>query len=219
MPNPFEALPALLDRLGVRVEHVLHIGAHLGEEVPFYRTAGIRHFTFVEPQPECAGQLRAAFPYAAVVEAACGAAAGRAALSVNEIGTSSTLADPHPGDRITRSVPVDVTTVAAVASQDADLLVVDAQGLELDVLKGAGGRLQGFKVVICETCTVPDRTMASLHDDVVAFMEEAGFRVAAVWERSYTEIARYVRRCAAPDREGERVNDVVFVRAEAASCG
>ncbi|MEU3281781.1 FkbM family methyltransferase [Streptomyces antibioticus] len=217
MTNPFEALPSLLAGLGLDVQHVLHVGAHLGEEVPFYRQAGIGAFTLVEPSPFAAGRLRESFPEATVVEAACGARPGRGTLSVNVIRTSSSLAEPHPGDRILSTVAVDVTTVAEIAPPDADMLVVDAQGLELDVLKGAGDRLAGFDLVVCETCTVPDRTMAAPHDEVVAFMAAAGFVVVAVWERDYQDIARWVRGAAVPGRDDARVCDVVFVRE--ASCG
>ncbi|MFF0597913.1 FkbM family methyltransferase [Streptomyces antibioticus] len=218
MTNPFEALPSLLAGLGLDVQHVLHVGAHLGEEVPFYRQAGIGAFTLVEPSPFAAGRLRESFPGATVVEAACGARPGRGTLSVNVIRTSSSLAEPHPGDRILSTVAVDVTTVEAIAAPDADMLVVDAQGLELDVLKGAGERLAGFQVVVCETCTLEDRTMAAPHDEVVAFMAGQGFAVAAVWERSYEEISWYVRGGPGEGTSYDRVNDVVFVR-EALACG
>ncbi|MFJ6730000.1 FkbM family methyltransferase [Streptomyces sp. NPDC091281] len=211
MRNPFAALPSLLPELGLRVQHVLHVGAHLGEEVPYYRQAGITSFTLVEPSPFAAGRLRESVPEAIVIEAACGARRGRGTLSVNAIRTSSTLAEPHPDDRILNRVPVEVTTVAAIAPDSADMLVVDAQGLELDVLKGADDRLSRFTVVVCETCTVDDRTMAAPHDQVVAFMAAAGFRVATVWERSYEEISWYVRGGPGAGTSYDRVNDVVFV--------
>lgn len=211
MANVFDRLPPLLSRLGLEVRHVLHVGAHLGEEVPFYRQAGISSFTLVEPSPVAAGRLREIHPQATVIEAACGARPGRGTLSVNVIRTSSTLAEPHPHDRILSSVPVEVTTVAAIAPDDADMLVVDAQGLELEVLKGAGGRLAGFQVVVCETCTLEDRTMAAPHQAVVDFMGGAGFAVAEVWERSYEEISWYVRGGPGAGTSYDRVNDVVFV--------
>jgi FkbM family methyltransferase len=209
--NVFEALPSLLLRLGLRPQHVLHVGAHMGEEMPFYRQAGVSSFTLVEPNPFAAGCLREAFPDATVIEAACGVRPGRGRLSVNAIRTSSTLAEPHPGDRILNTLPVDVTTVGAIAPDDADMLVVDAQGLELDVLMGAGGRLAGFQAVVCETCTIEDRTMAAQHDEVVAFMAGMGFGVAEIWERSYEEISWFVRGGPGAGTSYDRVNDVIFV--------
>ncbi|MCM1972320.1 FkbM family methyltransferase [Streptomyces sp. G1] len=212
MANVFEALPSLLSELGLDVRHVLHVGAHLGEEVPYYRQAGIGRFTLVEPSPFAAGRLRKTYREATVIEAACGAEPGRGVLSVNVIRTSSTLAEPHPGDRILNSVPVQVRTVAELAPDDADMLVVDAQGLELDVLKGAGDRLAGFRVVVCETCTVPDPTMASPHDQVVDYMTRRGFTVAALWPRSYQEISWWVRGGPGASTPEDRVYDVVFVQ-------
>ncbi|MCQ9178719.1 FkbM family methyltransferase [Streptomyces sp. IBSBF 2953] len=211
MANVFDRLPPLLARLGLRLEHVLHVGAHLGEEVPFYRQAGISSFTLVEPSPLAAGRLREIYPTATVIEAACGARPGRGTLSVNAIRTSSTLAMPHPDDRILNQLAVDVTTVAEIAPDDADMLVVDAQGLELDVLCGAGERLPDFQMVVCETCTIDDPSMAAPHDAVVDFMAGAGFTVADVWERSYEEISWYVRGTRGAGTRYDRVNDVVFV--------
>ncbi|MFJ2004807.1 FkbM family methyltransferase [Streptomyces chartreusis] len=211
MLNVFEALPSLLSGLGLDVRHVLHVGAHLGEEMHYYRQAGIGAFTLVEPHPRAAERLRETFRDATVIEAACAAQPGQGTLSVNAIRTSSSLAEPHPDDRILSTIPVQVTTVGAIAPDDADMLVVDAQGLELDVLKGAGARLAGFQVVVCETCTVPDRTMAAPHKDVVNFMADAGFGVAALWERSYQEISWYVRGGPGDSTLSDRVYDVVFL--------
>jgi len=206
--NVFENFPQVVEKTGLHLDHVVHVGAHKGQEMEFYKAAGITRFTLVEPNPDLAEALRTNFGEARVVEAACGPA-GDGVLSVNRIDSSSTLAEPHPDDKIVGQVPVRVLPLRNVAG-DADCAVVDAQGLELEVLQTAD--LAQFKMVICETCTVRDQTMASYYDDVVAFMVSEGFREFCYWVRSYQAIARYVREVdqGSPDDE---IRDVVFIRA------
>lgn len=47
----FGLLADALAELGLRPRHVLHVGAHLGQEVPHYRAAGIKRIRLVEPTP------------------------------------------------------------------------------------------------------------------------------------------------------------------------
>lgn len=212
--NPFEDFPAVVEELGLKLNHVVHVGAHKGQEMPYFKAAGITKFTLVEPQPDLVQELKANFPEATVVAAGCGAKGGMATLSVNKISSSSTLAAAHPLDKIVSTRKVWVTTLKHIALS-ADCAVVDAQGLELDVLKGAD--LSRYKLVVVETCTVRDPTMSSYYEDVLKYMEENGFEAYAQWPRDYQYIAKYVRgsKGARLGTSGDKIFDVVFVRGDA----
>jgi len=204
--NPFAAFPALCLRYG-RPAHLVHAGAHAGQEMVFYRQAAVPRVTLIEPIPELAAQLRTAYPEATVVECACGAAAGRAVLSVTRPSNMSTLGAPEER-LVERRIDVTVRRLDAVAP-DADAAVVDAQGLELKVLAGAPWR--SLRMVIVETCTVDDPTMASPHEEVAAAMASQGFAEVERWVRDYDDVNRWARGAQMPPRSGE-VRDVVFVR-------
>lgn len=200
-------LPALLARLGVDPRHVVHVGAHDGEEMPYYRSAGFRKITLIEPTPELAKRLRMKWPESdvEVIEAAAGAKAGRATLNLMSVSNMNSVKEGRDAPRGT--VPVKMVKLASVAT-DANVAVIDVQGAELDVLKGAD--LSRYDVVMVETCTVPDPTMASGYDEVTAHMEANGFEVLEYWTRDYQKMVRwaYKRRT---DQAGE-VRDVIYVK-------
>lgn len=198
-------LPQLLGRLGVKASHVVHVGAHDGEEMPFYEAAKFEKITLVEPDPTLAGRLRAKWPYVEVVEAAAGAKGGKAKLLLMPVSNMNTLVESN-------FAPVGTVEVKVVRLKDiaktANVAVIDVQGLELDVLKGAD--LSRYDVVMVETCTVEDPTMASTYSDVTAHMDANGFEVIEYWTRDYQWVANWGRK-RRPTESGE-VRDVVYAK-------
>lgn len=58
---------------------------------------------------------------------------------------------------------------------DIDLMKVDAQGYELEILKGASNALKGTKAVILEVALIEINRGAPLMHEVIRFMHEIGF--------------------------------------------
>ncbi|WP_304452908.1 FkbM family methyltransferase [Nocardiopsis sp. YSL2] len=215
MGSVFRSFPELVSRLGLDVRHLVHVGAHQGEEMPYYRMAGVGHVTLVEPIPRLVAALRRTHPDATVIEAACASTPGRARLHIPRRTNMATLATPQTTDGRTRAVDVEVTTLAhiqAAAEVAPDAAVIDAQGRELDVLDGAD--LASLDLVVVETCTVADPTMASPHRAVVERMAAAGFTEADRWVRDYAFVARWARGPGQPAPGPGEVRDVVFTREE-----
>lgn len=212
MGSVFTAFPATVDRLGLHIEHLVHIGAHRGEEMPYYREADVRHVTLVEPIPELAERLRNEHPDVTVIEAACGSHWGRATLHVPRRTNMATLAAPQRADGRTRPIEVQVATLAqiqAVSDPPIDAAVIDAQGRELDVLESA--IIGELDLVIVETCTAPDPTIAADYDDVAAWMSARGFTEADRWVRDQDWVTQWARGPGQPARGGE-IRDVVYIR-------
>lgn len=207
MGSVFKDFPALLEELGIEPVHLIHVGAHQGEEMPFYAEAGVGRVTLVEPLPVLAAGLRDRFPEATVVTAACGRVEGTATLSVMTRTNLSTLVEPTGDDKVLRTIEVPVKRLMDIQG-DANIAVIDAQGLEIEVLRAA--HMDRFDLVIVETCTVDDRTIAAPHDATVAFMEDMGFRPVNTWSRDYQWIARWGRG-QITGRRGY-VNDVAFIK-------
>lgn len=201
--------PRVLAELGVEPGGVCHVGAHLGEEVPFYRQAGFERIVLVEPHPTLAAGLRERFPDTVVIEAACSDRAGEATLHVMVRTNMSTIVTPTAADPVRSTVTVPLVRLDEVAG-DANVIVIDAQGHELAVL--AAAPWAQIDVLVVETCTVPDRTVASPYADVVALAEANGLREAHRWVRDYGFINRWGRGRAAPAVPAGEVRDVVFVR-------
>lgn len=131
---------------GLPTRRVVHVGGNVGEEGELYSRWGSQVIWF-EPRPEAALQIRAKYPQHMVVEAAAGAAVGYVGIWLASNGQSSSLLEPeshldcHPEVTFKRGYEVPVIPVDAVA-QETDALVVDAQGYEERVLKGAGKCLE-----------------------------------------------------------------------------
>lgn len=208
MANVMRALPALLGGLGWRPEHLVHVGAHEGQEMPFYRQAGIPRVTLVEPIPWLAKRLHHEYEDAVVHQCACGGAPGREQLSIMARTNLSTLAQSQRLDRVTKTIDVDVRRLDEL-TPDADAAVIDAQGREMDVL--AAAPWGSLRMVIVETCTVDDPTMAAPYDEVCAFMAGRGFTEVDRWVRDYDWVSKWGRGPGLAPRGGE-VRDVVFYR-------
>jgi len=169
----FGQLPAALAELDVHPKRVLHVGAHLGQEVPHYRAAGIDTITLVEPTPKNAEYLRSTYPDVTVVEVACGSKPGPAMLGIGAGDGAWNTIRPSAGD----AVPVTVVPVYEIQGV-ADMIVVDTQGTELDVLDSAS--LDWLRLVVVEVSTVGSPEASSL-DDVTAHMRGRGWQLRLLW--------------------------------------
>lgn len=210
MGTVFRAFPELLKALDLAPQHLVHVGAHEGQEVVHYRRAGIGRLTLVEPQQHLARELRHRFPQARVEAVACGREPGEAVLHLMARSNMATLAAPRGVDRLVGTQITPVVPLRDLAP-DADAAVVDAQGLELEVLRGADLETGPLQLVIVETCTVAgDHTMASPHGPVVAHMRARGWVPRDQWVRDYQAVHRWARGVEAPTRG--QVRDVIFTR-------
>lgn len=182
-------------------QHLVHVGAHRGEEVPGY--VEIPRITLVEPIPELAAQLRVRYPHTTVVEAACSDAAGTATLTVPAKTNMATLVPGLSG----ATVKVPLRRLDDIAP-DADAAVIDVQGHEFAVLSAAPW--ESLRVVVVETCTIDAPTLSPRYDAMVHYMAERGFREVAHFVRDYDwiQLWAYGKRV----QTGAEVRDVVFTR-------
>lgn len=215
MGTVFVDFPSLVTNLKVTPTHIIHVGAHRGEEVEYYKQANAGHITLVEPIPELAELLRDRYEEDAtvtIVESACGAAPTTATLNIMQKTNLSTLHEPQRGDRLDRIIQVPVVRLDSIQG-DANVAVIDAQGLELEVLGAAD--MSKFDLVIAECCTRDDPTIAVGYDAMVEFMADAGFREANKWSRDYQWINKWSRGTKSRFfKGGGSVYDAAFVPGE-----
>jgi len=215
MGSVFVDFPSLITNLDITPTHIIHVGAHRGEEVEFYKQAGAERITLVEPIPELAELLRDRYELdtsITIVEAACGPAPTIATLNIMQKTNLSTLVEPQRSDRLDRIIDVSVVRLDSIQG-DANVAVIDAQGLEIDVL-GAADMTQ-FDLVIAECCTKDDPTIAAGYDAMVEFMDSVGFREANKWSRDYQWINKWSRGTKARfHKGGGAVYDAAFIKQE-----
>jgi FkbM family methyltransferase len=213
MGNVMAAFPGLIRRLGVDPSgQLVHVGAHEGQEMPYYYEAGFTNITLVEPIPDLARQLRTRFPMTEVVEAACTDRDNELAqLHVMAKTNMSTLVAPQSRDQVVDSYLVQTRRLDAIAP-NAKVAVIDAQGLELEVLEGAPW--DSLELLIVESCTEDDSTMASPYDLVTEVVTTHGFVEVDRWVRDYDFVNKWARGNRQQKVTGGEVRDVVFQRGD-----
>jgi FkbM family methyltransferase len=187
-------------------QHLVHVGAHDGEEVPGYLTAGIPRITLVEPLPHMAASLRARYadePRVTVVEAASASAGGTAVLHIPaKTNMASLIALPG------HTIEVPTRRLDEIAPT-ADAAVVDVQGAEVDVLDAAPW--ETLRLVMVETLDgVDDPALSPPYTAMVEYMTGRGFRQVARLTRDYDWIQRWAYR--RETATGAEVHDVVFAK-------
>ena len=122
---------------------------------------------------------------------------GQAELHVTAYDPTSSLLPPNPDfdweidnvdemKEVVRRVTVPVlrldTFMEKLQLGTVDYMKIDAQGLDLAVLKSAGDRLRHFKKIMLEVITSPVDMYEGecTKEDVVEFMEMAGFSLVEV---------------------------------------
>lgn len=197
----FDAMRKLTRRYHLQPRGVVHVGAHLGQEGPTYREIGATNQLWVEPQPDVFEKLIANVPPSETVRhanVACGAEEGRLSLNIipkNDAGLSSFLKPSPTLGQLPETAVVDTVEVEVVRLDDLiaregidpglhNLLVLDTQGFELEVLKGAPDFLRDHAdYVFTEVSRRPLYENSCLEADIDAHLKPFGF------ERVYTRLS------------------------------
>jgi FkbM family methyltransferase len=170
---------------------VLDVGTSRGQFALFAHARWPRaRIIGFEPLPDPAATARRALPGAVVHEVALGRAPGRATMNVSGQDDSSSLlrigrqAVEFAGTAAVREQDVEVRVLAEYLGRGLPgptLLKIDAQGYELEVLRGAGAALGLIDEVYCECSFVELYDGQPMAAEVVAFLHAAGFALAGVF--------------------------------------
>lgn len=173
---------------------VLDVGASRGQFALFslenFPGADIICF---EPQPGPAGDLRRVLgDRVELIGSALGPERGMANMNISAQDDSSSLLAigerqvvEFPGTESDHTIEVPVTTLDDALRRPVErpcLLKVDVQGFELDVLRGGLEVLREVDVALIECSFVELYQGQALAEEVVSFMQDAGFRLAGVHE-------------------------------------
>lgn len=199
--------PSLVKKYSIKADGCIHVGAHHAQEHPDYVAAGIKRFVYIEPCAAAFNVLKnkfAAHHHIQLFNYACGEVECEQVMytgSQNEGQSNSLLRMDkhlliHPGITLpnTELVTVKRLDSLGLAHKGYQLLVMDVQGFEGRVLKGAIETLKQVNYVyteinkdfVYENCTLVGELDELLHEfDRV----ETGQWVGNMWSD-----ALYVRR-------------------------
>ena len=155
--------------------HVVHVGGFDGTENRWYEMWGAKS-TWFEPIPEKYQELKNkglnAFNYA------LGSKSEKVKFHVSSNLQSSSILEPtghlekYPNTIFNKTIDVNVRTLDSFDITDCDMLVLDTQGYELEVLKGAFNTLKTTKIIFCEVCIVELYKNCPLLKDIQDFLSE-----------------------------------------------
>jgi FkbM family methyltransferase len=194
---------ALLDQITVPVAGVVHVGAHSGQEIEEYLRRGLSKMILFEPLPwvfaALCDHVARAGAAAVTVNKALGASQQKVLMhSDGSDGTASSILKPaplmdvqYPRLRFPASPDIEVeqTTLdnwfaaSGLSALDYNLLVLDVQGYELEVFKGAARTLETTNALIVEIHQKELYLGSALVEDVDKLLAEYGFvRTATTWD-------------------------------------
>lgn len=184
----FRLLPQALTALGVEPRGVLHVGAHHGEEVPTYLECGFTYITLVEPDEQNCAVIRG-HDWADKVRlysVACGSEPAAAAPFYRARDTPFSGLAPHMRIGVAATLQVPVVRTSDV-QHDANVLVVDTQGTEMDVLRAAD--LAPLDLVIVETQIRSPVAHGAYMPELTQWAREVGWVPRIQWhrERGWTD--------------------------------
>lgn len=191
-----------LEELRIRPSGVIHIGAHLGQEVPIYLGCGLDRITLVEPDPEAcavmAGQPWINNVGVGIVNRACGSTGHATFHRMAEGAFSGLSADSRMAE--TASFDVEVVRVDAVqAEHRGNILVVDTQGTELDVL--ATVDLALLDLIVVEAQREYRGAPGAYWRDLMKWCLDEGWMPRIQWKRDdrWSDLLLTPRRRTDPD--------------------
>lgn len=176
-----------------KIKGIVHVGANVGQEIPWYLDKLYLPILAFEPHPVAFEELHRVYGrYIAAFSIALGQEDGSVVLHIPSDGNNERSSKYFPietpnhdwtkvpmGEEI--HVPMlRFDTWAHLNREYLDLsaydtLVIDVQGMELEVLKGFGRCINGFHFLCVECSAIPVYDGEARVEEVIKFMHKNGF--------------------------------------------
>lgn len=198
--NPINVGDILMNYYKLKIKGVLHIGAHIGEEYECYYRHKISNIIFFEPLPHIFKDLKKKLDGKAIL---INLALGNDNTLINmyvdqaNMGASSSILKPKlhleilPEITFNEIVEVNMVKLDDFSKlnrdlkieEDYNLIVIDVQGYELEVFKGARDTLRNIDYIFAEINKDELYEGCVLVDELDDFLREFGFkRAKTIWE-------------------------------------
>jgi FkbM family methyltransferase len=205
----------LKNKYDLKIDGVLHIGAHFGEEYETYELNNIKNLIFFEPVPVTYQKLKEKLEGKAIlVNTALGNSEGKITMNIETAndGQSSSILKPalhlsqYPHIKFENKIEVDITTLdnfmGSLNSNDFageqakyNMINIDVQGYELEVFKGAIKTLKNIDYIITEVNRDVVYQQCAFIDDLDDFLKQFGFtRVETDWAGYTWGDAFYIKK-------------------------
>lgn len=205
----FLDIKAITEKYHIETKHIVHAGAHHGQELEIYDGLNPDEVWLFEPQKEAFSFLRNSsnqFRWAKCYHLALGSQVGTSKIykSHSNTGESSSLLPPHkhlehfPTVTFGGEENVQVETLDNLIELNSlfvpSVLCMDTQGYEMEILRGASKTLSSVKLIITEFSTKEMYKGCPLLSDMDEFLLKQGFnRIETFWQDDCWGDAAYVK--------------------------
>lgn len=178
-----------IEGLNLKMRGVIHVGAHYGQEYNDYLNSGIKNIVFIEPLKKNYERLLTCHQFPDTVltfNLAIGNMVGEVDMNVDTAnwGMSSSILEPgthlrhYPKITFDKKETVQITKLDNLGINRSlyNVLVVDVQGYEMEVFKGAEETLKSIDVIFSEVNTDEVYKGCAKMSDVDAFLGVRGFK-------------------------------------------
>lgn len=193
------SIKKLIDKYGLKIKGIIHIGGHYAEEYEVYKEIGISDIDmfWFEPHPETFKVLVQKSGNSNRFQVALGDYNGISEMFCETVnnGQSSSLLEPKDHLKEFPDIIFDKKTTVAVKKLDdfdeffgnANMLNIDTQGFELQVLRGGKKVLNQIDYAYLEVNRTEVYKGCGLVHEIDAFLSEYGFRrVETQWAGEYS---------------------------------
>ncbi len=189
----------LIERHRMRVDGIVHCGAHVGQEAEAYEACGIEHVLWIEANPEMMAMLNErVYPFGHTTVCACIGARDGVEVTFNfadsadrsNYGQSSSVLPlgthrkVYPDIRYIGAQTMTTQTLASLVEPNwpwdvrPNFMNMDLQGYELECLKGAEPILPWFDWIYTEFNEDALYEGCALMPELTRWLGERGFRIA-----------------------------------------
>lgn len=188
---------------------VIHIGAHYGKEIETYQKTNVKNILFFEPLSKNFSILKERminYSNVKIENCALGDTDGVIKMHVEEKneGQSSSILKPrghlfqYPHIQFTKEEIVNITTLDKYAEKNSlknyNIIVIDVQGYELPVFKGAVNTLNNIDMIVSEVNRAELYENVTMVTELDTFLNSFNFkRVFTNWEGHTWGDAIYIK--------------------------
>ena len=204
-PEDYWGPLAYIEKYDLKINGILHVGAHFGGEVGHYMKHDLKNIVFFEPLTDCYLKLQENISglNANIIshKVALGNKNGKITINVstNNKASSSILKpklhlDLHPHVEFYEQEEVEMKKLDDYSYNNYNMLVVDVQGYELEVLKGSSLTLDHIDYIFTEVNQDEVYENNANINDLDSFLSCWNFkRVETTWEGGIWGDALYIK--------------------------
>lgn len=200
------AINDIIDRYALQIKGLVHVGAHHGYQHNIYLKHNIKNLMYFEPVKRNYERLKWVAKNDAIIHnMALGDMVGRTSMHIEEDneGMSCSILKPnvhltqYPWIKFDKQEMVGVNRLDNYNIDPAryNMLIVDVQGYELEVFKGATKTLQCFDYIMTEVNRDELYTNCAKIEEIDYFLSRYGYElVENDWSESTWGDALYISR-------------------------